>query len=224
MPSPVADVFTSPNLLTPSDTAKPLPPIIRCAESGNAPKTLVNNDDEDSAAALEAVRARLRQRRPSEDVVSKTDSAAPSKHVKRRSMSVGEADLLKAMAEASTTTPLPIPPQRSVSQPIQPKSSVGKTSWEKTLADFKGELSQLDPFSGSSLELVDPTLNSTEDPAKDPGATIKAPSLPRTPTLQLQTAYLEDHSNKTSPVSPRSQVVEAPIVPPRTSSLRFVEI
>lgn len=142
--SPIADIFTTRRGT--SNTTKPLPPI---------QPSISHTPSEESLVLIEQqspLKIKSRFSVPSGNELTLPEK--PSNHIKRRSMSVGEIDLIKAMAESASSTPLPL------SKTLQkPKADVGvwDTTLDGMLKDFKGELSQLEPFSSNSLELRDPS-------------------------------------------------------------------
>lgn len=147
-------------------------------------------------------------------------------HGKRRSLSVSEVELKKTMVSTSNATPLSQTPDSS-RQEVTPR-------WEETtltgiLDDFKGELSQLEAVSGSSLDLRDPSTPArrtamrtktdgfvlSHDTFQDERFDTKdtTSSQPPTPTLTL---HLSQSRESEVPARPPS-----PIVPPRKSSLQL---
>ncbi|SJK97632.1 uncharacterized protein ARMOST_00885 [Armillaria ostoyae] len=204
--SPIADVFTSsPKESTsgpsPSPTSsKPLPPIM------GQPADL---DDDQSMVLVE----RMTQTPSPDKTQSKGTAGAFSK---RRSMSVGDAELKRSLTTPPEKSPMPKTPE--------PKrgASAGDL-FGGILNDFKGELSQLESTS-NPLDLRDPStpgrraayLRSKTDSLVSSGrsdtSTLKHASL-TAPTLTLQLD--EPEESKTSFLSP------SPIVPPRTSSLQM---
>jgi PH/SEC7 domain-containing protein len=194
--SPIADIFANYGGI--SNATKPLPPIHSSANHTASEESLSSFDPP--------------------DIHKKS-----SKHVKQRSMSVGEIESKKAMVESSLTSSPP-PPKA----PQNRENRGWDTALNGILNDFQGELSQLDPIT-SILELRDPSI-----PARR--AMLDRPKADRlvfpytanqdrgTPTLTLQPApSLEDEEARKSSSSPAprsSTSTEAPpIVPPRSSSL-----
>lgn len=142
--SPIADIFTTRR--GSSNTTKPLPPIQPSMSHSPSEESLVLIDQQSP------LKIKSRFSVPSGNELAIPEK--PSNHIKRRSMSVGEIDLIKAMAESASTTPLPL-----LKAPQNHKIDVGvwDTTLDGMLKDFKGELSQLEPFSSNSLELRDPS-------------------------------------------------------------------
>lgn len=163
----------------------------------------------------------------------------PSSHTKaasrskRRSMSVSDAELAKAIAASSSSGAM-----RS--------STEGKrfdAGWESSLngiiSDFRGELLQLDPVSSSFLDLQDPTTPSRRlpqsrsqsdrghlsdvPPRPPPKPTTSLPALAPTPAVTLQSVSGDEESILdvvlSSPTEESSSQFAPPIVPPRKSSL-----
>lgn len=148
-------------------------------------------------------------------------------HNKRRSMSVNDINLQKLNNPSSPAPTLP------------PKDSADQQAWESSsslhgiISDFKGVLSQLDPESGSLLDLRDPstparrvayTRLKTQTPEfRYQGDSSKSPVLPpvppSTPIVTLPTqSSLDFNADLGSPS--RCGLSVEPIVPPRTSSLQ----
>jgi PH/SEC7 domain-containing protein len=143
---------------------------------------------------------------------------------KRRSMSVGEAELKKSV----TSTPLGSPLRSQFDSRNNTLSHLEDPTFNGILNDFKGELSQLDPVSGSSLVLQDPStscraalrsktdglLSHTKNQAhSDEYSPTQKHLASPTLTLQIPTHQLDESSDRTS-------VPPSPIIPPRSSSLQ----
>jgi len=187
--SPIADVFSTSNRQLVDASEKPLPqsPEIREREDLDE-KSIVFVDKK---AALP-----LAPSKPVEDLHT----------TKRRSMSVGDADL----HVASPSTP-------SYHRTPEAKKKDDHGRWDDTilhgiLDDFKGELLQLDPVSGSSLDLRDPST-----PQRQSSLRARADSLRRgvkipTSPLLLDKPEMEEPGGA-GPFQPA-------IIPPRTSSLQ----
>lgn len=150
-------------------------------------------------------------------------------HNKRRSMSVSDINLQKINVPSSPAPTLP--PKDSAPTEFQAWES--SSSLHGILSDLKGVLSQLDPDSGSSLDLRDPstparraayTRLKTQTPEfKYQGDLSKSPVLPpvppSTPIVTLPTqSSLGSNTDMESPS--RSGLSVEPIIPPRTSSLQ----
>ncbi|TFY78741.1 hypothetical protein EWM64_g5270, partial [Hericium alpestre] len=146
--SPVSDVFSSP--WSPPDQFKPLPPLHpedRKSKNENVDEVAFDDQSLIMVERPSVSVSRVRSRSPDKTIKSKSDPASKvSSHIKRRSMSVGDAELKRAMTAASASTPLP----------SSRKHSEESEGWDHTmkgiLSDFKGQLSQLDPIS-TSLDL-----------------------------------------------------------------------
>lgn len=224
--SHVADIFTVP--YTSSTDHKPLPPIhLGPASDASDDRSLVVTDP----------MSRPRDQTPSPEARARSNDKSKGEgrfisHTKRRSMSVSDIDLQKLVIHNAPSSPAPtLPPKDGLAW----ESS---TSLHGILSDFKGVLSQLDPDSGSSLDLRDPstptrrvaytrpktgdgqTPESTSvrsqrvDSSKSP---VLPPVPPSTPTITLPTRTSLDF-DATDSSSPKGKV--EPIVPPRTSSLQ----
>ncbi|KII92375.1 hypothetical protein PLICRDRAFT_695749 [Plicaturopsis crispa FD-325 SS-3] len=228
----IADVFSSSVHGTP-DTAKPLPPILLPQKTGDS----VGSDI--STPVMDNGSPQRRPRPPSEQTLSKSPTVKSPDNGKRRSMSVGEIELQRAMTAASLTTSLPrLETNGTPERPQEPKAY--DTTLSGIMSDFQGELSQLESFSGTSLDLKDPctparraALSRSHTDSKvlpfktseDGGARRKtststsssAPGPSAAPALTLETAFLED--DREDDTHPRSPSLETPVVPPRSSSL-----
>lgn len=145
---------------------------------------------------------------------------------KRRSMSVGEADLKGVIQKTHSNSPLPRTPEKD---DISPR--LEDVTLNGILDDFKGELSQLDPISGS-LDLRDPSTPSrypalrsktdslilSHDIQEERPEVTKSKSTPTysgSPTLTLHIPSLQMDE------SPKKDNPPSPIVPPRSSSLQI---
>ncbi|KAG9220598.1 hypothetical protein CCMSSC00406_0003697 [Pleurotus cornucopiae] len=233
--TPIRAREESPTRIGSPDLSKPLPPIIGASPTKADPEDDDDDMDDKSMVFVEkSIRAPSPEpaprprRAPSPEPVTYAKSTDTSKtlvHNKRRSMSVSEFELKTAMAASSSVTPLPTP-SRSTSKKEGPKQN-WDDSLHGILDDFKGQLSQLDPFSpSSSLDLKDPStparraaytrghtdrINTREDIRPPPQKAKTAPSSFALPTVKLsQSEVLQDE-----PPSPTT----SPIIPPRTSSL-----
>ncbi|KAF4567450.1 hypothetical protein EYR36_011070 [Pleurotus pulmonarius] len=237
--TPIRAREESPSRIGSPDLSKPLPPIIGASPTKADPEPEEEEDDDDiDDKSMVFVEKSIRgpspelaprpRRAPSPEPVThdkSTDTTKASVHNKRRSMSVSEFELKTAMAASSSVTPLPTP-SRSASKKEGPKQN-WDDSLHGILDDFKGQLSQLDPFStSSSLDLKDPStparraaytrshtdrINAREDIRLLPQKAKTAPSSFALPTVKLsQSEVLHDE-----PPSPTT----SPIIPPRTSSL-----
>jgi len=127
-------------------------------------------------------------------------------HAKRRSMSVSETELKN-----------PKPPAADDHETTQ--------HWDATLngiiSDFKGELGQLDPVSGSLLDLQDPSRRVVVVPHRDHHVPPSPSGSSKTPTVILRPSpqEVEQVSVKSVPSSPiyesPSTIIPSTIVPPR---------
>lgn len=220
--SPIADVFSG--LRSPDLSSKPLPPI-----TGSL---FQREDVEDHSLILVE---KIHQRSESPDLIPTLEIQTPSRPSnfgKRRSMSVGEAELKAAMSASATITPLP------TSKEIQGEDT-HDASLNGILSEFKGELSQLDPFSSSPLDLQDPStparvtaIRSQTDGPVLPSLTLQAerpdfkksastpnPSPNPIFTLERPTG-IEEPFDRPSQSSTSDNLQVNPIVPPRISSLQ----
>ncbi|RPD59799.1 hypothetical protein L227DRAFT_586366 [Lentinus tigrinus ALCF2SS1-6] len=228
-PADAADVFSTPST---SGEEKPLPAIDNDQDRRTS---MSDTDDDQSVVMVNAPGQRSRSPSPTQTVKER-----PGKHVKapsrskRRSMSVSDAELKKAMGTGATSTPLRIS--------TDTKAFEGSPGWgtrlEGIMSQFRGELQTLESRS-TSLDLCDPTTPSrrpinTRAQSDDLVAPLSAPptfrptpraanSLPNelgTPAVTLQTVTGGEESLvNAGPSSNPQSPVDAPIVPPRTSSL-----
>ena len=192
-----------------------------------------------SMVMVTAPSSRPRSRSPSP---TRTVKERPGKHSrvqsrsKRRSMSVSDVELKKVMSAGASPSPLRI---STDTKPMEASPGWGMRL-EGIMSQFRGELQQFDSRS-ASLDLLDPTTPSkrplatrshsdTITPLSAPPTTRPIPrsaaSLPTdvgtpTPAVMLQTAAGgEENLVNAGPSSPTASIsTEAPIVPPRSSSL-----
>jgi len=149
---------------------------------------------------------------PESTSTKQPESSSSINPTKRRSMSVGETELKKAMLTSSTP---PVVERKDV-----PAHHLGDTTLSHILVDFQGELSQLDPDHNSNLDLHDPSTparraarsKTNEHILDSPSHEVEMSPTLKSPVLSLQ---IPSHSLDDSPQ--KSQV--SPIVPPRSSSL-----
>ncbi|KAF8993676.1 hypothetical protein BDQ17DRAFT_1401548 [Cyathus striatus] len=212
--SPIADVFSSPPRLP--DTAKPLPPI-------SASPSMRDSDDIDEMSMV------FVERIPSNPVETseKSNVFDTVTATKRRSMSVSDIDLRKLAS--------PVPANPLMRSAEAQKEGDGDPPWDDTtlsgiLKEFKGQLSQLDPVSSSTLDLRDPSTPSRRAAYRsktDPDILSSRPSQeqqlePRrsqsTPAQSLEPIDAEN----TGQISPSSEphTAQPAIIPPRSSSLQ----
>ncbi|KAG5652351.1 hypothetical protein H0H81_005328 [Sphagnurus paluster] len=205
-PSP-ADVFTASQRA--AAESKPLPPI--------SPE-MQESDDEQSMVFVERTISH-EEVRPKQQ----PESSGAARARKRRSMSVGDAELKKAMLATSLISPLPKTPE-APSSPVD----TGNTTLDGILDDFKGQLSQLDPVQGT-WDLQDPSTPARKLPHRstsdgNPSASglrvdlnkaVPVPPAERSPmlTLSIPSHHLDN--------SPKKEPQPFPIVPPRNASLQM---
>lgn len=183
--------------------------------------------------------SRPQARMPSPDAHTRSNDKSKSEgrfisHTKRRSMSVSDIDLQKLVIHNAPSSPAPTLP------PKDDPAWESSTSLHGILSDFKGVLSQLDPDSGSSLDLRDPSTparrvaytrvktgdgqtpesTSARSQRADSSKSPVLPSVPpSTPTITLPTRTSLDF-DATDSSSPTTKGKVEPIVPPRSSSLQ----
>ncbi|EMD37830.1 CsMn39, partial [Gelatoporia subvermispora B] len=200
----VSDVFSSASGT--SDKSKPLPAIRNSVLYSDA-----DCSDEQSLVMVEPPR----DGSPSPTTTVKGKSPRNSRVTarnKRRSMSVSDADIKRVLAAGSSSGPL------RISNDGKPPD-VWDPSLNGILSEFKGQLSQLDPISASSLDLRDPSTPSRRLQLNT-RANTSLPLHLNTPTVTLHPAGGEDDSILNAVLSPRdSSSSDGPIVPPRVSSL-----
>lgn len=222
--SPIADVFITPPNSRPLSlsTGKPLPPIM-----GQPSEPSIRDRDDADERSMVFVEKVPRTPSPDPKVFSKSvaDSSKcldPNRTLKRRSMSVGDAELKRIMSTSSTVHGPPQPPGRRWTEEPLGKED---TTLNGILTEFKGELSQLDPISSSALDLRDPStpsrqaaysrsqtdghllLSDGRSDRNDSPSSSKHSLVP--PTLTLQSP----------PQAEESRPAPEAIVPPRFSSL-----
>lgn len=220
--SPTSDIFAS--SCSNSTDHKPLPPI----HLGPA-----TDDSDDRSLVVINPMSRTRDRTPPPGT-RLNDKLKPEgrfiSHNKRRSMSVSDIDLQKLNVPSSPAPTLP--PKDSAPTEFQAWES--SSSLHGILNDLKGVLSQLDPDSGSSLDLRDPstparraghTRLKTQTPEfRYQGDSSKSPVLPpvppSTPIVTLPTQPSLDFNTEIGSPSRGGLSVEPIIVPPRSSSLQ----
>ncbi|KAI0320783.1 hypothetical protein OF83DRAFT_498953 [Amylostereum chailletii] len=245
--SPVSDVFSRPTSPPPpSNLSKPLPSIDHLQAAADRSATDFDFDDQSVVVVNHSPhrsRARSRSRSPNNTVRRHADPMGKmSGHSKRRSMSVGEIDLKKAMAESSSTTPLPL---SGLSREMRNSDS----GMKGVLSDFEGQLSEFDrSISSGSLDLQMP--GTPLAPARSYGQGSRPPPLRQAfsapiptfssyddrpgsaTTIRTETteSYVEAPTVTVGLASanapregeegaPRASPVEQPVVPPRSSSL-----
>ncbi|KAG1869818.1 hypothetical protein C8R48DRAFT_791069 [Suillus tomentosus] len=218
--SPTPDAFAS--SYCGSTDHKPLPPI----HLGPA----TDDSDDRSLVVIDSMsQTRDRTLSPGTRLHKAKPEGRFISHNKRRSMSVSDINLQKINVSSSPAPTLP--PKDSAPTEFQAWES--SSSLHGILSDLKGVLSQLDPDSGSSLDLRDPstparraayTRLKTQTPEfKYQGDLSKSPVLPpvppSTPIVTLPTqSSLGSNTDMESPS--RSGLSVEPIIPPRTSSLQ----
>ena len=187
--SPIADMFI--NQPSTPDTGKPLPPIQ--LPPGRPSREQDDDSDDDNSSMVMVDRdmgKALRQGRgqsPDRTIKSKSGRQAsqtvtPASHSRRRSMSLGEADLQQALTPTAEHN--------------------GSHKWENNLhgiiRDFKGQLlSQLDPISSSTLDLRDPST-----PKYDSFGHLSAGRPSEQPSRRSSIPNIDLQTTIPSPVSP----------------------
>ena len=148
-----------------------------------------------------------------EDTSLFSDQSNTIRSTKRRSMSIGEAELRKT----TTSAPSPSPLRSTFDRRDDSASHLDDPTLNGILDDFKGELSQLDPVSGSSLVLRDPSTPSRRAAIRSQTNGLilhtnnqqelldKSPSTPTHPSSPTLTFHeSEDPNDRTSvPSSPK---------------------
>ncbi|KXN90627.1 PH and SEC7 domain-containing protein C11E3.11c, partial [Leucoagaricus sp. SymC.cos] len=161
--SSFADAFTSPvpsipvqyrpfgqlmgeSQTSPPDMTKPLPPIL--------PSPVRESSETDSSVVLVDKPTLLQEPVP----ISRTSTTANGTVTpKRRSMSVGDADLEKTASVSSANNALPPTSNSHSKPPKSPPEKWGDSTLHNILDQFKGELSQLENTPSATLDLQDPS-------------------------------------------------------------------
>ncbi|KAG6842087.1 hypothetical protein C0991_002741 [Blastosporella zonata] len=201
--SPIADVFTRSSSPHPPDTSKPLPIVTA---------DMIETEDADEQSMVFVERTLT-----NDDTTPKSDQINAAKARKRRSKSISEDELRRAMFTMSSAS------QRRPSVP-----RIDDITFTGILDDVKGELSQLDPAYGS-LDLEGPTTP-TRKPTLRP--TLDAPSqsnvrpeikktssVPAPQTTPMLVLQIPSHQLESE--SPKNDTASSPIIPPRSSSLQM---
>lgn len=198
---------------------------------------IVNDDDDESVdvvdeSSIVVVKERNRTPSPTSTVThdsSKLIGVGPSTRRKRRSMSVSDAELKRAMTAAAAYS---TPGRRSGEAKRSQDSGGWASAISGMITDFKGDLSQLD------LDLRDPSTPARRQayraqadkraasPATDVKRSTSKPQTPapseRAPSLSLQTSSETEESigSTVESLPPPSSAIPNPIIPMRTSSLQ----
>lgn len=219
--SPIADVFsTSPRVGDAKKglpSRKPLPPII-----GHSPSSYREGEGVDRSMVFVEKKSALPPLPPP------SPSTSTPTTTKRRSASVSGTDTKSAILQTPANSPI-LP-----KTPNNRRVSNGHHSRDNTLHGildvFNGELSTLDPFSGASLELKDPSTPSrqlssqTTQPhglfvsSRDiQGDRLENKKAASPPSLSLD-PFITTGSHSDTDLEPAVAAPSA-IVPPRSSSL-----
>ncbi|KAG6845394.1 hypothetical protein H0H87_009741 [Tephrocybe sp. NHM501043] len=202
-PAPIADVFSGQTSPRPPDTSKPLPKLTA---------NMREKDDADERSIIFVERTLA-----NDDTTPKPDPANVAKTRRRRSKSISEDELKRAMFTMSMAA------ERRPSAP-----HIDDINFTGILDDVKGGLSQLDPAYGS-LDLQ--TLSTPSRKAAGRSATDvpshsdvrpeikKANSVPTPPTTPMLMLHIPSHHLEDD--SPKKEPAVSPIVPPRSSSLQM---
>ncbi|KAJ2918016.1 hypothetical protein MD484_g2383, partial [Candolleomyces efflorescens] len=232
--SPIADVFSTSNrpLL---DTSKPLPTIV--TSMGNSPSSHTPHaDDGDDKSMVFVEKSSIPPPTPSK--LPETPVSAVT--IKRRSMSVGQADLKVPGVNAPTMRALPKPPPQEEEPQRRPDTASTDDSLHGFLNEFRGQLSQLDIASQNpTLDLRDPStparqmayrkqlkkdrtsLSSTNQESSSPvlgsssaasGTSISSSSASKPSSPEIPDVF----SSSSSSSQPSMQSI---VIPPRSSSL-----
>ncbi|TFY70888.1 hypothetical protein EVG20_g2118 [Dentipellis fragilis] len=226
--TPVQDVFTTPfsptapfSPFSPNNTSKPLPPI----QLDDKLRDDVSSFDDKSLVVVERPSSsHTRSRSPEKTVKGKPDhSVRMPGHSKRRSMSVGDVELKKAMAAASSATPLP---------PVKDQKYEDTDGWDPAMKGLLSDFSQLNPLS-TSLDLHVPSTPPRRSGSSRAHAKADMPMPPPVrpdkpkhaasapPALSLDTPIVTlDPASQTDESNVGSHDSLLPVVPPRSSSLQ----
>jgi PH and SEC7 domain-containing protein len=232
--SPGSDVFhNTPNS---PDFSKPLPVQPKSSHPSSEEEieqVLATASLTSSPAPGQTIKPRLRDGHTRGH--SRGNGSASS--ARRRSASVGDIERTKLTIGGSD----PLPPPSELPRSAEP----GKTSteWDTSgiISMFKGELSQLDPISATSLEITDPSTPSrlqsrargNTDPSppshSEGSGTIRrrpsgVPSLTSPPVISTLTerASTDSSPTKRSPVSPKRSSMNHSDSPVRSTTRRTV--
>ncbi|KAG6837700.1 hypothetical protein H0H93_003502 [Arthromyces matolae] len=203
--SPIADAFISSNTLRPAGMSKPLPEIT---------DSMKDNDDFDDKSIV------FVEQTPSDkDTTRKPDLITIEKARRRRSRSISETELKRAMFAGTPSQPM----AQSERRPSVPR--IDDITFTGILDDLKGGLSQLDS-AYDSLDLqassiapktiirssIDGTSSQSNTPTEAKRSSV-IPTPPGTPKLVLQIPPDQLESDTPMKISP--------IIPPRSSSLQM---
>lgn len=242
--SPIADVFTTSNRPH-LDTSKPLPTIVAAMGNTSSSHSPVPDDGDDRSMVFvdkSSIPPPLPSKSP-EKVAPETPISSST--IKRRSLSVGQADL-KPPVNASTIRALPRPPvQEDLSYKDEKRPDTGSTDdshLHGILNEFRGQLSQLDPIAvqNPTLDLRDPSTparqhayrkkvkpersslssstyqdSGVSSPMLQPSSTTSLTSMSSGPSKPASPEIPDVFSTSSSP-QPSLQSI---VIPPRTSSL-----
>ncbi|KAF9531604.1 hypothetical protein CPB83DRAFT_786238 [Crepidotus variabilis] len=210
-----------------ADSSKPLPPIVR------SPSTMREGEDYEDKSIVFVDKVAPLPPLPSSPPVTPVRAPPVSSRTtsangpKRRSMSVSDAEVRLNLPPV----PSPVsPPAVAIPSPAPAPRTPSNRRHESTdhtlhgiLDLFKGELSTLDPISGASLDLLDPSspsrrinhrsktdghiLSTWEDPQDERGDKQSTPT------------FNDPFGGRPNLTSEEPPVFTPTIVPPRTSSL-----
>ncbi|KAF8161062.1 hypothetical protein B0H34DRAFT_673104 [Crassisporium funariophilum] len=244
--SPIADVFSTTIKARP-DGRKPLPPIVPGPNSPvreREPEEVHDRSVERSIVFVEKMSALP----PIPN--SPGSPATPvllTNAMKRRSMSVSDADLQLVMSPVSIPSAPQTPDHRRKENGQRPVSSVPHTpdlrqseiapQWEDSslhgiLDVFKGELFTLDPISGSSLDLRDPSTPARQlsyrakadglvlSPRDADGERVENKQPSSSPSPRIPSSVDSVPSSRRPSVQDDDPSAPSAIIPPRTSSLK----
>lgn len=214
---------------------KPLPPIQNVFPKDDSEDTQPEGDADDARPrrVAERIGPSMRASSPERTIKGKTPTSVARK---RRSMSVSDADIKKAMAATAS--------ERVKSSLSREWDSGSEYSSSGIVKDLKGELSsQLDPISTSSLDLKDPstpkkaTFDTTDPPTTLSDARGKLQDRAQRPQLRMAlsspTTVTTSSIASTTTATTRTSTTTTPslsvdttntnsedvIAPPRSSSL-----
>ncbi|EIN11586.1 hypothetical protein PUNSTDRAFT_83262 [Punctularia strigosozonata HHB-11173 SS5] len=236
--SPVKDVFGDALAPTPTpNMGKPLPPI----QNGRSTSDDFDADDhsfvqvEQPSQYIEDPPVALSSKTITKSTVRRLPELPSINATKRRSMSVSEFELKQAMAQASSSTPLP---ESSPVKDRKPRRPEEKRSWDSRIngmiTDLKGELSQLESISSGSLDLKDPSTPArraalhraqTDSPTASSRRTtldsLASSPGPSTPVVKLDPpASQEGAAGSQRSSQENAEILDITDVPPRTTSLQ----
>jgi hypothetical protein len=225
-----ADVFN--NAATSPDYSKPLP---------TKPKTPTEEEIGKAIAHSPAPERTIKPRLRDGHIRGHSRGNGSTSSARRRSQSVGDLEWTKP---ATNEVSNPLPPAGEAPRSPEPEKTSAEWDTSAIMSMFKGELSQLDPISATSLEITDPTTparrpspsraRNTEQTflSRDgtgtirPKASASRPAPPSITTVVESQRADQDSSDSTvvprSPASSKRSSINNPDSPIRSTARRAV--